>query len=123
MSALERITARRVWFVPSVMVYGSPDSTGFGALLSETVGDQRIVYYQTVEIGDDRQHVRYDSLVDHRGNRLPTRIESPRVIPRARSEYAVFVTAPESEESFVIARASTSPGAVVADLLIVELGS
>ncbi len=122
MSALERVTARRVWFVPGVMVYGAADSVGLGMLIAETIGSQRGVYYQTMEVGADRQHIRFDSLVDHRGNRLPSTIRAPRVIPRSRSEYAVFVTATESDESFVIARESHSPGPVVADLLVVELG-
>lgn len=112
-----------MWFVPGVMVYGSADNLGFGMLIAESIGGQTHVYHESIEIGEHRQVVRFDSLTDHRGNRLPSKIPAARVIPRSRSEYPVFLTGTESEESFAIAKASSASGPVTADLLIVELGA
>lgn len=112
-----------MWFVPGVMIYGSADNLGFGMLIAESIGGQTHVYHESIEIGEDRQVVRFDSLTDHRGNRLPSNIPAARVIPRSRSEYPVFLTGAESEESFAIAKASSASGPVTADLLIVELGA
>lgn len=123
MTALERVTARRIWFVPGVTVYGSATGAEFGVLLSEMINGQRAVYYQSILTGDDIQRIRFDSLTDHRGNRLPAEISVPRVIPRSRSEQPVFVTSIESNESFTIARPGTAQRPVTADLLIVELGA
>lgn len=123
MTALERIVARRIWFVPGVMVYGSADNLGFGMLSIESISGQTGVFYQSIEIGEDRQIVRFDSLTDHRGNRLPSTISAPRVIPRSRCEYPVFVTGPEADESFALAKSPSADGPVTVDLLIVELGA
>ncbi|MBD3402795.1 hypothetical protein GF420_07855 [candidate division GN15 bacterium] len=122
MSGLERITARRVWFVPDVIVYGSAEAATVGLLAHETTDGQQHLFFSELEIGDDIQYLTYDSLIDHRGNHLPATIESPRVLPRTRTAARVFITGQESDTGFGIAREPNASGTVTADLLIMEMG-
>ncbi len=122
LTAIKELGARRMWFVPDFMVWGT---TGLGEiefLACETVGSSSAVYFAQTDIGDSAQTVPFSNLTDHRGNHLPDTLSSPRVIPRSRESAAVFVLGQETGESFKIARDSEISGPVRTDLLIIEMG-
>lgn len=80
------------------------------------------VLYGSTDIGESAQSVRYDDLIDHRGNRLPSVINSPRVMLRPRQSESVFLVGDETSQSFKIARDATGSSAVSVDLLVIEMG-
>lgn len=122
LSGIERITARRIWFVPDLTVWGLPSLGEHEFLALELVAGVKSVYYGSATISQNEQAVSFDQLVDHRGNHLPATINSATVIPRSKSGTAVFVVGRESASGFKIARDPDSDSPVTADLLIVELG-
>lgn len=121
-SGIERVTARRVWFVPDFMVWGLPNVGQIECVASEVVGGTTNVMFGMVDIGDGPQEVLFSQLVDHRGNNLPASINAPRVISRPRSGDAVFVVETESPNGFRIARVAEGVSSVPVDLLVVEMG-
>jgi hypothetical protein len=116
-------TNRRVWFIPDFSVYGLPGLGPADYLVAETVGGTTSVFLASSDIAGSRQEVLFANLTDHRGNRLPATIDSPRVIPRPRQETQVFVVGREANDRFTIAHDPAVGSAVPADLLILELGS
>ncbi len=121
-SGLEKLTSRRAWFVPDVVIWGLPSLGGVTFLTAEEVGSTMSVLFGKADIGQGEQELVFNQLVDHRGNQLPVLIKSPRVIPRSRDRYPVFVVGQESSDRCRIARDSEAPGAVTVDLLILEMG-
>lgn len=121
-TALQNVNSRRVWFVPSLKVWGLPHAGEFEYLAMETVDSIQTVYYGATDIGDSSQQVSFADLVDHRGNNLPASIDSPRVIVRQRSEDPAFVVGEESDSSFKIARSASVVADVNVDLVVIEMG-
>ncbi|MCP4685892.1 MAG: hypothetical protein GY867_10670 [bacterium] len=121
-SGIEKITARRVWFVPDFEVWGLLDSGEQDYLAVEQTGSTQAIYYGTATFGQNEQSVDFEHLVDHRGNSLPATIEAARVIPRSKGSRTVFVVGHESSHGFKIARDPASDSPITTDLLIVELG-
>jgi hypothetical protein len=122
LSGIEKVTSRRVWFVPDFVVWGLPSLEQHDFLAIEKVGATQSVYYGSATISQNEQEVCYDQLVDHRGNSLPASIKAARIFPRSKSSDAVFIVGQESSGGFKIARDPASDSPVTADLLIVELG-
>ena len=120
-SGLERLTSRRAWFVPEVVVWGLPTLGEVRFVTLEEVGSTASVLYGTADIGPGEQELVFSQLVDHRGNQLPASIECPRVIPRYKDRYPVFIVGQESNDRCKVARDPDAPGAVTADLLILEM--
>lgn len=116
------IKSKRIWFVPRFQVWGQEGLGGLHFLAYEQLPAASVIYGRT-DIGGTAQSVRYDSLVDHRGNSLPSLINSPLVMIRPRQSEAVFLVGDETSESFKIARDASGTGAVTVDLMIVEMGS
>jgi hypothetical protein len=121
-SGLGLLTARRIWFVPDFMVWGTPQFGQIECIASEVVDGVTNVMFGMADIGDGPQEVLFSQLVDHRGNNLPGTINAPRAILRARSGDTVFVAETESPTGFRIARGSAGTAAVPVDLLVVEMG-
>lgn len=121
-TGIEKVTARRVWFVPDFVVWGLPSLSEHDFVAAEKVNGAQSIYYGTATIGQNDQEVAFSELVDHRGNHLPVALKSARVIPRSRSSEGVFVIGQESSTGFKIARSADSSHPVTTDLLIVELG-
>lgn len=121
-TGISSLTARRVWFVPNFIAWGTSGGGEAELLVVELAGGERGIFFQSLPIGDAAQEVLFADLVDHRGNSLPDTLASPRVLTRSRSEEPVFVIGPESPVSFQIARGSNSPQPVTTDLLIIEMG-
>lgn len=122
MAGLERVTARRVWFVPNVVVWGLPSLGEVAFLAHETIESNATVHYNSIAAGQAEQHVTFDLLTDHRGNKLPSSISAPRVILRPHEQHSVFIVGEESPQGFRVARDPDAPGSVIADFLIMELG-
>ena len=122
MSSLSDVLARRVWLVPEFSVWGT---AGFGEtdlLVVEQIGSTSSVFFGAVDIGGSEQEALFDSLIDHRGNRLPAEIDSPCVIPKSKGPIVPFIVGRESNIGFRIAQ-SGSPTPISSDLLVVELGN
>jgi hypothetical protein len=121
-SGLERVMAHRIWFVPDLMVWGLPSVDEVEFVATEQAGSSAQVMFGVADIGDGPQQVQFGQLVDHRGNRLPDSIRSPRVMLRPRSGAHTFVAEPESPTGFKIARDSSASDSIPVDLLIIEMG-
>ena len=121
-SGRESVLARRMWFVPDVVVWGRPGLGEIEFLAFEKSGSSGSVFLGTTGIGDSAQEIRFDQLTDHRGNYLPATISSPRVIPRSKDGTAVFVVGQETPTAFKIGHDPDVSTTVTSDLLIVEMG-
>lgn len=122
MHGLSDIAVKRTWMIPDFSVWGVP---GFGEtdlLIIEKVGSQSSIYFGSFDIGGSEQEIRFDSLVDHRGNSLPSTLASPLVIPRSKGPVTPFVVGRESTVGFKIARSTNTAATVQTDLLVVEIG-
>ena len=122
MTGLERIIAKRSWFVPDFSVWGEPSLGEHEYITTEEVDSIRSVGYGTASIGQADQEVLYNQLTDHRGNSLPDNLESPRVFVRPRDANPVFVVGRESTDRFKIAQGSSGAGPTTVDLWVVEFG-
>ncbi len=120
--AIDSINANRAWFVPGFVVWGLPSLGQVPYLTTQTINGTTSVMYGQMELGPAEQDVLFSSLTDHRGNQLPSEINTPRVMLRPKESSAVFVVGTESNESFRIARDPDSVGSVEVDLMIVEIG-
>ncbi|RKX22969.1 MAG: hypothetical protein DRP45_10975 [Candidatus Zixiibacteriota bacterium] len=121
-SGLERVTARRAWFVPNFVVWGLPVLGEHEFVVLEDIDSTYSIHYGSTSIGQSDQEVSFDQLTDHRGNSLPMSLASPRVFPRAKGSEPVFVVGKEAASSFKIARDPDCEGTVTVDLLIMEMG-
>ena len=122
LSAISKVTSRRIWFVPKLSVWGTPEWGEINLLMIEEIESVKSILFHGVNVGDNSQSVLYSELTDHRGNQLPETINNARVLVRAKSDDNVFVVGEESGSGFKIARSPVATGPVVADLIIVELG-
>ncbi len=122
-NGIERVLARRMWFVPDVMVWGTVGLGELDYLTVEKVGSTSAVLYGYSSFADGRQRVSFSDLTDHRGNKLPSEIRSPKILIRARGVDSAFVVGQETPSGFSLARsANPQYGPVMADLLVVEMG-
>lgn len=122
-SGIEKALSRRIWFVPGLSVWGTPNDGEIDYLAVEEADSTINMFYGQIAIGAALQTVSFSELTDHRGNQLPSTLDSPRVLPRSKSGSAVFIVGEESGSNFNIARDTSAPGPVLADLLVIEMGS
>jgi hypothetical protein len=121
-TALERITSKRTWFVPGVVVSGVSGVETVDYLAVETIDGQATVLYGNADIGQGAQQFSFEHLTDDRGNQLPKTLDGPRVIVRATGENTAFVVGQESDTGFKLARSTSAGADVIVDLLIIEHG-
>jgi hypothetical protein len=114
--------ARRAWYVPDLAVWGTADWGQLDFVAVEQVGTETSVLFGQADLGDNAQRLLFADLVDHRGNSLPSQLDMPLVLPRPRSEKAVFVVGRESNEAVVLARQADAIEPIPTDLLIIEMG-
>jgi len=119
---LERVLARRIWFVPDLVVWGLPSLGDQDYLITDEVDGIKSIYYGVAPLGRSEQEVLYSELTDHRGNKLPPVIQSPRVFLRPKSAAPTFVVGQETPERFMVARDPDADGPVTVDLTVVEYG-
>ena len=122
LSTISRVTSRRIWFVPKLSVWGTPEWGEINLLMVEEIESVKSILFHGVNVGDNSQSVLYRDLIDHRGNRLPETINNARVLVRSKSDDNVFVVGEESDSGFKIARSPEATGPVSVDLIIIELG-
>ncbi len=122
LSALSNVTARRVWFVPDVSIWGTSGWGEIELLTVESVDAAKSILFCSFDIGDCSQTVSFCELTDFRGNNLPTSISNPRVFIRPKSEQTAHVVGSETSEGFKVGRDADATGPVLVDLLVVELG-
>lgn len=118
---LNYLKAKRIWAVPGVLVYGSLGAVELFLLRTESTPSTKRIIFETAVLGGVEQVLFYKDLVDFRGNRLPQKLKSPKVIVLQKSAVFAVVVGTESEELFRIAKVAGSDNALV-DLLIVEMG-
>jgi hypothetical protein len=111
-----------MWFIREVNVWGLADDAQFFYLGAESADSLPRLMFGVSTIGGASQNISFSELTDFRGNSLPPTINSPRIIARSRSAFPVFIVGEESDNGFRIARDKEAPGAVSADLFIIELG-
>jgi len=122
MDSLTYLRGRRLWMIRDYAVRGVTEGARIKYLcVKENDGTKQILFGDN-GIGETEQDVLFAELSDFRGNRLPEKIASPKVMLCPRSEYPVFLVGKESDSGFRIARDSSAPGAVMADLFIYEMG-
>jgi len=121
-TGLERVTARRVWFVPEFNIWGTAGWADFDLMVVENVDGVESILFDSISLGETTQEVAFAELTDFRGNSLPDTITNPRIIVRPRSEAGGFVVGEESDLKFKIARDSEAAGPVTVDLLVIEMG-
>jgi hypothetical protein len=121
-SGLESVKSKRIWFVPEFSVWGLSQEGQIDYLVVEQDDSDKNIFLGSIALGSSLQEVSFCNLTDHRGNTLPSSIDSPKVIPRSRSEQAVFIVGEESNTSFRIARDPDAVEPVMVDLLIMEMG-
>lgn len=117
-----RALAKRIWFVPSVSIWGEVSLPDIDYLTVEATGGTRTIHFGSQRSDSSAQELLFSELVDHRGNNLPEYIASPVVLARSASGEPVVVTAPESADRVRIARISSTGSPVQADLLVIECG-
>ena len=122
MIPVERVLARRIWFVPDLVVWGTPSLGEQDYLAVEVVDGVKSIYYGTAPLGQSDQEVLYSELTDHRGNHLPSELSSPRVFIRPKTTTSAFVVGQETSERFMVARDPEADGPVTVDLTVVEYG-
>ncbi len=123
LSGLSLATARRLWFVPELLVSGDPSLGQLPILTATAESGQMTIGFSQLVVAGGEQRVRYDSLFDHRGFRLPESIPGAHVLLRPRSSGQAWIVGRETDESFLIARDPSIGRTITTDLLVIELGS
>ena len=118
---LNYLKAKRIWSVPGILVYGTLGTVELLLLRTEITPSTKRVIFETAVLGGVEQVLLYKDLVDFRGNQLPQKLKSPKVIVLQKSAIGAIVVGTESEELFRLAKPSGSDNAL-ADLLIIEMG-
>ncbi|MFQ5453185.1 MAG: hypothetical protein ACE5D6_03250 [Candidatus Zixiibacteriota bacterium] len=122
-NGLPLVITHRNWYVPDFQVWGTPEWGEFDLLMIENVESQKSILFDNVSIDDSAQEVKYQDLVDFRGNNLPVSIKNPKILIKPKSENTAFIVGNESNTSFKVAHNSDVAGPVKIDILIVEMGT
>jgi len=121
-SGLEAVKAKRVGLIHNYSIWGVSQDAEIDFLVVESVDAVSTFLFGNQAIGSSLQEVAFENLTDHRGNKWPQQIDSPRVIIRSQSDQQVFIVGQESDTHFKIARNSESTESFLSDLMIVEMG-
>ncbi len=121
MSTLEYLRGNRTWFIPGFVVWGASSSAELSFVTVNVVEGQKQINYLEASVGGTHQTVSFDSLVDHRGNKLPQTISAAKVIPLPKDEGQVFIVGREFSSGFSISRDSSGTTPITTDLVIIEL--
>jgi len=121
-TTLAYLRGRRAWLVENLAVWGSDSEAEFLMAAAEAVeSDVRIGFWK-VSLGGQLQEVPFSSLVDNRGNALPSNIKKPAVMIIPRGAQTAFVKSVSGESGFAVAKTDNSPGSVTVDVMIFETG-
>jgi len=122
MQTLAYIKSHRLWVVRDLLVWGLAGDTRLPYLAVENVSGQRRLMFGLATIGQTIQDVRFENLIDCKGNPLPASINSPRVLIRPTSPETAYLVGHESDTGFRVARDPRAAEAVNVDLFIFEMG-
>lgn len=122
-STLAYLNSRRAWLVRDVNIWGSISAEVLEAIATEIDdGETRVVFHEFT-IGGAVQEIAFNTLIDHRGNSLPSSIDAPVIIPIAKNAIPVAVNGIPSPTSFRIAKTAATPDDSTVDLWIIEARS
>ena len=121
-AGLTKLNSRRMWVVPSFVVWGLSGLGEVEFLSIEQVDSTKTVSFGSAGIGDTTQPVIFANLTDVRGNFLPATIKRPLVTARSQNQSQVYVVGNETNFGFKIVRDPDANGPVTVDLIITELG-
>lgn len=121
-NTLSYLLGRRIWWVTGVNVWGENAAFEPELILTETDGAAKRVLLGRFVVGGSAQRIRYDELIDCKGNRLPSTLATPRVAPLTRAGVGAVIKGEPTTESFLIAKGSPGTGITTVDLLIMEMG-
>jgi len=122
MHTLTYLKSHRLWFVRDVAIWGLASEADFYFIGQENIESTGRILFGTASISGSTQDIKFNDLTDFRGNKLPSSIESPRVLIRPRSQYSAYLLGDESSSGFKIARDSSAPGPISVDFFIYEMG-
>lgn len=122
-STLAYLRGRRAWHIKDFSVWGSDSEAEFLMAVCETIGADKKVGFSQIALGGSEQSINFSSLVDDRGNSLPSVIAKPAIVILPREKGGAFVKAINGSGSFSVARTSDSVQSVMIDLLIFETGA
>ena len=118
---LNYLKSKRIWAVQGVSVFGSLGTVELLLLRSEITPSSRRVIFESAVLGGVEQVLFYKDLTDFRGNKLPQKLKSPKVVVLPKTATGAIVAGGESDELFRLAKTS-GPDGVLVDLLIIEMG-
>jgi len=118
---LNCLKAKRIWSVPGVVVYGTLGAVELLLLRSESTPTSKRVIFENAVLGGVEQVLFYQNLTDQRGNKLPQKLKSPKVVVLPKTGIAAVIVGEESEQLFRLAKTGGTDNALV-DLLIIEMG-
>jgi len=116
------IKTHRIWYVPDLNVWGTPGWGEIDLLMLENVDTVKSILFDSVNIGDNSQEIKFADLVDFRGNYLPATIENPKIIVKSKGEDIAFIVGEETNETFKIAHAVDITTSLKVDLFVYEMG-
>ena len=122
MRSIDFLMGRRMWVVRDVVVWGIAEDADLRYLASEVVEGSTRMMFGRAMVGGAAQDIRFDELIDHKSNRLPSEISSPRVLIRPRSAHVAYLTGEESKTGFRVVRNPGAPGPISVDFFIYETG-
>lgn len=118
---LNYLKSKRIWAVPGVSVYGVLGAVELLFLRAEITPASKRIIFETAVLGGVEQVLFYQDLTDFRGNKLPQKLKSPKVIVLPKSAVGAVVAGGEGDELFRLAKTAGVDNALV-DLLIIEMG-
>lgn len=119
-TTLTHLNSRRAWLIRDINIWGSLSAENLSAIATEVDDSQTRVVVHEFTIGGVSQEIAFSNLTDHRGNLLPSSIETPVVIPIPKSVIPVAVIGMPGPTSFRIAKTSSIPDDAIVDLWIIE---
>ncbi len=118
---LNYLKSKRIWAVPGVTVYGTLGAIELLLLRSEITPSSKRVIFETAVLDGVEQVLFYKDLTDFRGNKLPQKLKSPKIVVLPKSAVGAVVAGSEADELFRLAK-TAGPDHATVDLLIIEMG-
>ena len=123
MNTLSYLRGRRLWVIRDYSVYGLDIGAGLQLAAVENIESSDRVIFGDFGVGETAQDIRFSDLTDFRGNQLPEKIDSPKVVIRFQSRFPVYMVGHESDYGLRVVRDPSAPGPIKADFFIFELGN
>ena len=119
---LSYLLGRKMWWIPSVNVWGTIADFQPSFLITETDGSAKRIVHASLAISGTVQTIEFKNLSDAKANPLPQFLLNPVVVPLSKNGVPVVVQGPVGTASFVLAKSSPGDEVGLVDLLIIEMG-